>query len=101
MNRKLGIIVGILTVLGIIWGVANFIDNRYAKAGEQKAVERRLDLKIEGDILNTKQTRLWALQDRYGMDVSKVPVPAIRQQMKELEATIPMQADKVKALEAK
>lgn len=92
-------IVAVFTLLGILYGAAAFIDNRYAKAQEQKAVERRLDIKIEGDILNQKQDRLWKLEDRYGSDPDKVQNPEIKLQMKEIKAEIAVQTDRLKGLE--
>jgi hypothetical protein len=94
-------IAGVLTVLGILYGVGSFVDNRYAKAQEQKAVERRLDIKIEGDILDQKQGRLWKLEDRYGSDPDKVQNPEIKMQMKEIKAGIAVQQDRLKGLEVK
>ena len=72
---------------------------RYAKCADQKAIERRLDIKIEGDILNQRQQRLWQLEDRYGSDPDKVQNPEIKTQMKEIKAGIGMQQDRLKALE--
>jgi hypothetical protein len=99
MNRKIGIIVGVLTILGIIWSVGYFIDCRYAKAADQKTLERRMDYKIENDHLIGMRGQLFQLRREYPLTVMAPAV--IDKEMKELEATIPMQADKVKALEAK
>ena len=92
-------IIAILTLLGLIYGGLAWVDGRYAKCADQKAIERRLDIKIEGDILNQRQQRLWQLEDRYGSDPDKVQNPEIKTQMKEIKAGIGMQQDRLKALE--
>jgi hypothetical protein len=93
-------IVAVLTLLGLIYGGLSWIDNRYAKCQEMKSIERRLDVKIEGDILNQKQDRLWKLEDRYGADPDKVQNPEIKVQMKEMKSGIAVQQNRLKALEA-
>lgn len=99
MNRKISIIVGILAILGALWGVGSSLDTRYAKAADQKALERRMDYKIENDHLIGMRAQLYQLRREYPPTVTAPAV--VDKEMKELEATIPMQADKVKALEAK
>jgi hypothetical protein len=87
-------------ILAFLSGFGLWIDNRYAKCQEMKSIERRLDVKIEGDILNQKQDRLWKLEDRYGADPDKVQNPEIKVQMKEMKAGIAVQQNRLKALEA-
>lgn len=92
-------ILGILTLIGMAFGVLFWADGRFAKCAEVKAIERRLDYKIESDKLNASQARLWTLEDRYGADPDKVRQPEIKQQMKELKATVNTLENRVKALE--
>jgi len=95
--KAIGYTVAILAILGSLWGIASFIDGRYAKAAEQKALERRLDYKIEKDQLIGMRDQLFQLQREYPTPVRRPAV--IDKQMKELDADLEMQKNKVKALE--
>lgn len=99
MNKKIGIIVGILTILAMIWAAVSYIDTRYAKAEEQKAIEKRLDYKIENDKLVGMQERQFQLNRQYPAAVKRPEV--IDKQIKELDSDVEMQRSKVKKLEAK
>lgn len=94
-------LVSIVTIIGMAFGAYFFLDSRYAKCGDVKAIERRLDVKIEGDILNQQQNRLWAMEDRYGSDPDKIQDQDKRQQMKELKVNIENQRNRVRSLESK
>ena len=93
--------IAILTLIGMAFGVLFWVDGRFAKCAEVKAIERRLDYKIESDVLNQKQDRLWKLQDRYGMNPAAVADPAIRQAIKDLQSDVDAQRDRVNRLEVK
>ena len=99
MNRKIGITAAILTIVAILWGACLYIDARYAKADEHKTLEKRFNYKVEKDYLIGMRDRLWQLEKQYPTPAVRPPV--IDQQIRELEADTKMQADKVKALEAK
>ena len=92
-------IISILTILGFAFGAFLYLDARYAKCQEVKAIERRLDYKIENDKLMGVQQRLWQIQEKYPTAMT-TPLP-VQQQTKELEADLEMQKDKVKRMEAK
>ena len=99
-----GKIIALLTLVALLYGgltAITALDARYAKCQEVKSIERRLDVKIEGDILNQKQSRLWQMEDRYGADPEKVQNPEAKQQMKELRVGISTQENRLKALEVK
>jgi archaellum component FlaC len=91
-------ILSILTIIGMAFGVFFYVDAHYAKCAEVKAIERRLDYKIESDKLTATQARLWSLEDRYGSDPDKVQNPEIKQQMKELKSSLNGLEDRVKKL---
>lgn len=92
-------VIATLTLIGMAFGVLFWADGRFAKCAEVRAIERRLDYKIESDKLSTAQGRLWTLEDRYGSDPQKVQNPEVRTQMKELKATVNTLENRVKALE--
>jgi hypothetical protein len=94
--KQLATLLGIVAIIFSAWFV---MDARWAKCAEVKAIERRLDYKIESDKLNASQARLWTLEDRYGADPDKVQNPEVKAQMKELKATVSTQENRVKALE--
>lgn len=93
-------IVAVLTLLGLIYGGISWIDGRYAKCAEVKSLEKRVNLQETGTVLNQKQSRLWAYEDRYGKDAAKVSDPITRGEMKQLQVDVPKLQDRIKALEA-
>jgi hypothetical protein len=92
-------IISILTILGFAFGAFFWADTRFAKCAEVKSLEKRVNLAETGTILNQKQTRLWAYEDRYGKDPAKVSDPITRQEMKQLQVDIPALRGKMDALE--
>jgi len=58
-------IIGILAILGVFFGAYQYQEMRYAKCGELKAVEQRLDYKIVSDQAQSIQQRIWTLEERY------------------------------------
>jgi len=58
-------------------------------------VDKRLDLKILKDRADALQSRMWKLEDRYGMDVSKMP-DGVREQYRELKKEYDEIMDKLK-----
>ncbi len=92
-------IIAILTLIGMAFAVFFWADARFAKCEMVKAIERRLDYKIEADKLSASQARLWSLEDRYGSNPDKVQNPEVKQQMKELKATVNTLENRLKTLE--
>lgn len=92
-------IIAVLTLISMAFGVFFWVDTRFAKCAEVKAIDRRLDYKIESDKLNATQARLWTLEDRYGSDPDKVQNPEARQKMKELKVDLGHLEDRVRNLE--
>jgi hypothetical protein len=83
--------VGIITLLGGALGTAFTIDSRYAKSEEiaiikdyVQQVDKRLELKILKDRANALQERMWKIEDRYGMEIAKMP-EEVREQYRELK----------------
>ena len=76
MNTLIAVVVGFCTMMG----TAFTIDSRYAKVGEMsevneyvQQVDKRLELKILRDRADAIQERMWKIEDRYGMDIAKMP----------------------------
>ena len=92
--------VAILTLLGLLYGAIVFVDSRYAKCAETKSLEKRVNIMETGTVLNAKQSRLWAYEDRYGRDSDKVPDPLAKQEMKQLQVDVPKLQDRMKMMEA-
>ena len=95
--KTISLFVGIIASLFAGWF---FMDARWAKCAELKSLERRVNLGETNTVLNTKQSRLWAYEDRYGKDAAKVGDPGDRQEMKQLQVDVPKLQERVKALEA-
>lgn len=93
-------IAAILTILGLLFGAVLWVDSRYAKCAETKSLEKRVNIMETGTVLNQKQSRLWAYEDRYGVDAAKVSDPNTRQEMKQLQVDVPVLRERMKALEA-
>jgi predicted nucleic acid-binding Zn-ribbon protein len=104
-------LVAIGTILGMLFGAGLWIDNRYAKSAETKAeiqtakddtkrVEKDFKIFSTGIARDTKQNRLWSLEDRYKTkDPTQVSNPSDRQEMRQLQMEVPALGNKLDALE--
>jgi hypothetical protein len=97
MNSTIKTIVALVTIIGSVFTGYIFLDARFAKATDVKAVERRLDYKIEKDYLIGMRDQLYQLKQQYPTPVGRTPV--VDKEINDLETTIPLQQDKVKKLE--
>jgi len=100
--NKFSTIVAVSIGLCTMVGTAFTIDSRYAKIEQldkvqsfAELVDKRLDLKILKDRADALQSRMWKLEDRYGMDVSKMP-DGVREQYRELKKEYDEIMDKLK-----
>jgi len=88
MSKLCTTTVSILAIIGTIFGVYFWIDNRYALSEELNKTNQRLDYKIKSDQLNSVQDRIWRYDDRYkkrDMDDAAVgEYRALQQQKEEL-----------------
>ena len=76
VSTLIAISIGVTTLVG----TAFTVDTRYAKSNDVEEimvmvnnVDRRLEIKLKKDRCNSLQERMWKIEDRYGMDVSKMP----------------------------
>ena len=83
--KKLSILIGSIVGAITITTTAIQVDKHYAKAAEVQQIEWRLDQKIIKDRVNTLQERIWMLEDRYGIDTSKM-APEIREEIRNLRS---------------
>lgn len=68
LKKYLTIAVSILVFVSAIVGANEYL----AKASELELISMRLDQKILNDRLYNLQNRVWAIEDRYGTDVTKM-----------------------------
>ena len=105
-------LVAICTILGFIFGAGLWVDNRYAKCSETKVdiqvakdetkrVEKDFKIFSTGIVRDTKQNRLWSLEDRYKTkDPTQVSNTMDRQEMRQLQIEVPALGSKLEALAA-
>jgi hypothetical protein len=97
--RLISPIAALVAILAAVFGGYLFLDTHFAKCAELKAVEKRLDYKIENDKLMGMQQRLWQVQEKYPVP-TQAPIET-QKQMKELDADVDMQRHKVKQMESR
>jgi len=68
-----GIVIGILAIVGSVFGAFNFLDTRFAEEEKVEQIRfsvdevgKRLDFKIVKDKFQAVQERMWSLEDRHG-----------------------------------
>lgn len=91
--QKVTAIVGALLIIGSVVGATIKVDTRYAKRVEMYSVSNeinlvgiRLDQKIIQDRIDSYQSRIWKIEDRYrGKPMPQDAIEAIRQYQKEIE----------------
>ena len=89
--KKVSTWVAVSIGVSTLRGTACTVDSRYAKAEDISTikdyiqqVDRRLEIKILKDRANAIQERMWKIEDRYGMDIAKMP-ETIRDQYRKLK----------------
>jgi len=95
-------IIAAIIGIGTVVGTAFTVDSRYAKSAEVDSisayiasVDDRLDIKILKDRADALQSRMWKLEDRYGMDIAKMP-DDVREQYRELKKEFDEIMEKIK-----
>ena len=88
-------IILLATVVSFCFSIYFHVDKTYAKDEKVMLLEKRLDYKIQADVLSNDQSRLWKLEDRFGSDCDKVTDSVIKQEMKELKEKINQQKQKL------
>ncbi len=98
MKEKLTAIIAILTIIGIVFGVYFYIENRYALAEELKKTQQRLDYKILTDKFDAIQERIWKIKERSG---EKPRDKTIKEELQKLESDKELLKTKIEAEEKK
>ena len=80
--KRIGLIITIIIGIGTVVGIGAKLDGRWAKAEDVKQLEKRLDQKILEDRADNLRSRMWKLEDRYGV----VMPPEAREEHRELGA---------------
>jgi hypothetical protein len=103
MIAKLAAILAILSILcsGIYW-----YDSRLAKSADlqaeiaqRKALDKSVGILSTGITRDAKQSRLWALEDRYKTrDPTQIPDQDKRQEMRQLQMDLPLLNERMKTL---
>jgi hypothetical protein len=57
-------LVCVASLCGVLWGLHEYFETRYALADSLKQTNQRLDQKIVSDELNQTQQRIYIIQDR-------------------------------------
>jgi hypothetical protein len=70
--KKVAEITALLTLIGMFFAVFFFVEKRYAQKDEIKRIslqllllDRRLELQINSDKMQSTQDRIWQLQDKF------------------------------------
>ncbi len=92
-------IISLITIVSVCFGVYLYIENRYAKAEDVKAVADRLDYKIVSDQVQYKQQRIWSIQDRYP-EAIQMP-PAVKEEYRQIQEDKKVLEKKLEVLEKK
>ena len=89
-------LIGFLLVFGgAILGIYKFNEDRYAQCSALQTVEMRLDLKIEGDVLNSMRDRLWTLEEKCAYSCS----PQEKKEIQGLKEEIETQKEKLREIQ--
>jgi hypothetical protein len=106
MNKTLQLAIGIATLIGMVFGIYFWVDKTYAKCERvqevlvlAQTVDKRLEYKIQDDILKNVRQRYWSYTDKYGQNGERAPDDKIKSEMKELKQDFESQDRKVKQLE--
>lgn len=94
------------TIIALFFGGFFTIDRLYARDAKVErvyqfvqVVDKQLQLKVQGDILEGKQKRFIAFTDKYGPNGEKAPDPAIKGMMMDMQKDINQQDTVVKTIE--
>jgi len=63
--KLLASIMGAMAIICAVFGTANMVDTRYAKAVQVEQVSTRLDVKIIQDRIGWVKQQLWEMEDRW------------------------------------
>lgn len=89
MNNKISFILSVCALIGIIVsGVVRFqtVEGKVIKAEEAMSqIEERLDNKIITDQIESKQERIWKLEDRFAISGEEALKEEIRQITQEID----------------
>lgn len=93
MKEKIATTIGILTIIGIVFGGYFWIENRYALSEELRKIEQRLDYKIISDQIQSIQDRIWKIIDRSGSRPKDAIIKEELRQLEEIKANLKMKLE--------
>ena len=97
MNNLCKLILSLAGVIGLVFSVFLFQDNRYALSQTVKMLEQRLDQKIDSDQLYETQKRIWQLEDRHcDKNLNCTMSPSVKEEYRVLKEKKHLLEEKVK-----
>lgn len=98
MSKLITSIIGLMTLIGIIFSVYFWMDDRYANAETVKKIEQRLDYKIKSDQAQSIRERIWRIEDKFGSTPSN---PIVKEELRKLQFDLNEINGQVKEMEKK
>lgn len=83
VKSRVEMYVGIITIVSAIFGAPYFLDSHYAKAGDLKNTDSRLEQKILEDKFSAIESHVWSIQDHY-KNIDKAP-SEIKKELRDLQ----------------
>jgi hypothetical protein len=71
MGKIIAAVVGLVTLLTMLWGGIAAFDTRYAKAADQKATDQLLHDKVDSDHLRLLRERKWQMEKEFPVSAGR------------------------------
>lgn len=85
-------IITICSLIGIVFAVYHYNENRYAYAKDLESLEQRLEYKIQSDQLNSLRQRYWQMEERIDKkpkdEDAKKEAKELKEQIEEIKENI-------------
>jgi hypothetical protein len=88
MAKWISTIVGICTLLGILWGTGSWFDCRYAKAQDHQQLKQTVQDKLDSDHLRLLRERKWQMEREFPKLDTRPPSVAVQIKNYELQEKV-------------